>query len=65
MPQKGETLSIVNPGVYMSAKQREPRVILSEASPALIVDNRGDDYVIALLGSGISILVRKDYCKKV
>ena len=62
---KGETLSIVKPGIYMSAKQKEPRVVLNEASPVLIVDNRGDDYVIALLGSGLSILVRKDYCKQV
>ena len=49
MLQKAETLSIVKPGIYMSAKQKEPRVVLNESAPALIVDNRGDDYVIAFL----------------
>lgn len=64
MLQKAETLSIVKPGIYMSAKQKEPRVVLNESAPALIVDNRGDDYVIAFLGTGTSILVHKDCCKQ-
>lgn len=64
MISKSETLGIVKPGVYISAKQKEPRVILPESTPALIVDNRDGDYVVAFLGTGTSILVRKDCCDK-
>ena len=64
MISKNETLGVIKPGVYMNARQKEPRVVLSESAPALIVDARGDDYVIAILEIGTSILVRKDCCNK-
>ena len=64
MISKSQTLSIIKPGIYMSAKQKEPRIVLPESVPALIIDNREDDYVVAVLGTGSSILVRKDCCNK-
>ena len=58
-------LCILQPGVYMAARGVNPkRVVIKTTTPAIIVENRDDKFVVAMIDCQTLVLVHHDSIEK-
>lgn len=55
----------IKPGVYLSASQKNPqRVPVKSLTPAVLLERRNDNFVVAMIDSQTVILVHDDSLEK-